>query len=235
MQVPNQLPNQLPNQVVSSDKPNFLLYGAIGGVFLIVVVIIILVIVLLHHDEKPSPAKASPKAVPKVLSKYCRGTNTGSNKANACNTLNTQAECVDPTNKGCNWSGPPYFDCNGIPSDATKPCTGNTTQAACLDPCTWSGTSYCSGTSSDATKPCTGNITQATCEPPTTNGCSWLPKQPHCNTKDKTDTENQTVCSDITDQTLCVPTTHKCLWTGPQAPPPPPALSDMNMGFSMKF
>jgi hypothetical protein len=59
-----------------------------------------------------------------------------------------------------------------------------------------------------------------------------LSGQPYCKKKDTTETANQQICNKITDQKLCVPKNNKCVWTGPQTPP---SLSDMNMGFSMKF
>jgi hypothetical protein len=161
-----QIPTQIPNQVVSSDKPNFLLYGAIVGAFVVVVVIIILLIVLLHHDdEKPQqkagPAKAGPaKKVgppPPPTSNYCSGTNKGTSKY-ACNTFTTKQLC-EPTdtkaNTGCVWSGPPYYDCNTTNNFATpsyiadqNECNNIIDQTKCLpdtNNCEWTGTSYCTG------------------------------------------------------------------------------------------
>ena len=240
---------QIPKQV--SNKPNYLLYGAIGGVFLIVVVLFIL---LSYNYE--TPRKKEKKSL------YCSGNNKLSKGAD-CSTFMTLDSCKNTPDNGCVWSGPPYYDCNSkVPTDTNQGvCNTYNTLSKC-DPvkCNWSGTSYCNGKTSLPSGPacntfttqsecepvntgstvsigckwsglpytCNGKTsvlngsacntftTQSECEPSTSNGCTWGPQRPYCNSKDQKDTVNQPICAEFTDSKTCVAKTNNCVWSGQQ-------------------
>lgn len=139
-----------------------------------------------------------------------------------CVSYKTLSTC-DP--EKCNWSGTSY--CNGktlVPGGPA--CKTFTTKSECEPTptpgytgsigCKWTGIPYtCNGKTSVLNGPaCNTFTTQPECEPSKSNGCTWGPQRPYCNSKDKEDTVNQKICNEFTDSTKCVAYTNNCVWSG---------------------